>query len=128
MSYNKMFGTGECTAQRYAFEILWLQHRNIEGIIEGENDIFSWFYCRQTQREGMALLPDGRLTMKNNYGPDERFMPADFINLRKEGESLHEWSQRMQREYPWENYLIALNEYGRQHIIEKYLARQKIVL
>ncbi len=131
MSFNPMFGIGECTAQAYAFKILWLQHRRVNGIVKDENDTFDMFYYRATSRESMALLPTGELTMgmRNGYTgmiPDTRYEPVDFINLYREGEPLYTWSRRMEREYPWEDYRGAVDPEDWHYLTEEIFRQKRL--
>lgn len=130
MSYVPMFGIGECTAQLYAFKILWLQHRRVNGITY-ENENFSRFYHYFSSVQSGVLLPTGELTMGMQDGyskmiPDPRFTPVDFLNVRKNGESRYEWSERMMREYPWERYLDVVNPEDLQYIMDEISRQKKI--
>ncbi|MBS3054474.1 MAG: hypothetical protein J4431_02985 [Candidatus Aenigmarchaeota archaeon] len=110
MSYNPIFGIGECTALGNAIFVLWLQSRQVDGV-SAYNGNFDAFYGHVTDRKSLVLLPDGKLTMQGNY------KPVDFANLRVPGEDLHEWSVRMQSEYPFHKYEECVNPEDRQYLL-----------
>ncbi len=130
MSYVPMFGIGECTAQAYAFKITWLQDRRINGITDENKDYNKWDYIITAQAR-MVLRPDGKLIMGMCDGhykniPDTRYEPVDFINLRREGEDLYTWSQRMQREYTWKDYLDVVDPEDWQYLTEEIFRQQRL--
>lgn len=134
MSYNPLFGVGECTAQCNAFYVLWLQHRRIYGL-RPENKTFDAFYYHATANQAMRLLPGGRLTMRDrdetgayNGSVDTRFSDVHCFDLWRRGEdtSLYDWSKRMEREYPWDKYVAVVNPDDVQYLIGKMATQERI--
>lgn len=121
MSYNPMFGVGECTAQWKAFQVLWLQCRRIDPAYRGEK--FSDFYHRVILEQSLVVTGDGRLTigMRDTQGikPDPRFKAAGFLDLRRDSEDLYTWGRRMEDEYPWQEFLDCIAPQDREYVMNE---------
>ena len=127
MTYNPLFGIGECTAQVNAFKLLWLQHRRINGELP-ENESFDRFYQYASRNCSMKILMSGKMTMRvdGSNDADHRYLPVDFSNLRWSGEDLYTWSKRMEYDYPWRDYIGAIRpediSYIAPHVVKQDLA------